>query len=51
LFAKDVVSTRELMSVPAYVFGKVPIYLRFLLKVRPLEWVKTPRDPVSKVSK
>ena len=51
LFAKDVVATRELMSVPAYVFGKVPLYLRFLLKLTPLEWVKTPRDPVSKVSK
>ncbi len=43
-FARHIVSARELLSVPAYVLGKVPLYLRFLLKKGQLEWVRTRRD-------
>lgn len=43
-FAPQVVSGRELWSVPAYVFSKLPIYLKFLLKKSQVEWVRTKRD-------
>jgi len=42
-FARSVVSLRELMSVPGYVFAKLPIYVR-LLRARQVEWVRTHRD-------
>ena len=47
-FAPQVVSGRELLSVPAYVFGKLPIYLKFLLKKGQVEWVRTKRDAAAK---
>lgn len=43
-FARHIVGLRELLSVPAYVCAKVPLYLRFLLNKGPLEWVRTKRD-------
>jgi hypothetical protein len=47
-FAPQVVSGRELWSVPAYVFSKLPIYLKFLLKKGQVEWVRTKRDAAAK---
>ncbi len=44
-FARHVVSGRELLSVPAYVLGKIPLYMRLLLKKGQAEWVRTKRDP------
>lgn len=44
-FARHVVSGRELLSVPAYVLGKIPLYLRLLLKKGQVEWVRTKRGP------
>lgn len=44
-FARHVVSGAELLSVPAYVLGKLPIYWRLLLKKGQVEWVRTKRDP------
>ncbi len=46
-FARHVVSGAELLSVPAYVLGKLPIYWRLLLKKGQVEWVRTQRDPSS----
>lgn len=37
------VSLKELLSVPAYVVVKIPIYFNFLRK-RQVEWVRTKRD-------
>ncbi|MES2888976.1 MAG: glycosyltransferase [Pseudomonadota bacterium] len=46
-FARDIVSGAEFLSVPGYVLGKVPIYLRLLLKKGQVEWVRTERDPAA----
>lgn len=42
-FARHIVSLRELLSVPAYVLAKLPIYARLFTK-RQAEWVRTKRD-------
>ena len=42
-FGRRIVSLGELMSVPAYMLGKVPMYLRALRR-RQVEWVRTRRD-------
>ena len=49
-FAQHVVSARELLSVPVYALGKVPLYLRLLLKKERAEWVRTKRDTGSSQS-
>lgn len=41
-WGRTVVSARDLLSVPWYVLGKLPIYLGFLRK-RQKEWVRTDR--------
>jgi cellulose synthase/poly-beta-1,6-N-acetylglucosamine synthase-like glycosyltransferase len=41
-FASGVVSARDLLAVPGYVLGKLPIYGRFLRR-RQLDWVRTKR--------
>ena len=41
-WGKDVVTLMELFSIPLYILGKIPIYLRFLTR-RQKEWVKTDR--------
>lgn len=41
-WGKGVVTLMELLSVPFYILGKIPIYLRFLTR-RQKEWVKTDR--------
>ena len=42
-FGRKAVSLRELGTVPLYVLGKVPMYVRMLWK-RQTEWVRTKRD-------
>jgi cellulose synthase/poly-beta-1,6-N-acetylglucosamine synthase-like glycosyltransferase len=42
-FGRSAVSLWELLSVPAYVLRKIPIYLKLLGK-RQVEWVRTKRD-------
>lgn len=46
-FGRGIVSAGELLSVPAYVVAKIPIYAR-LLKNRQMEWVRTKRDGSTK---
>ena len=41
--ARHVVSLRELLGVPLYVLGKLPIYAR-LFGHRQVEWIRTKRD-------
>jgi cellulose synthase/poly-beta-1,6-N-acetylglucosamine synthase-like glycosyltransferase len=41
--ARHIVSLRELLGVPLYVLGKLPIYAR-LFGQRQVEWVRTKRD-------
>jgi cellulose synthase/poly-beta-1,6-N-acetylglucosamine synthase-like glycosyltransferase len=43
-FARHVISAAGLLSIPRYIISKVPIYLNFLLKKTPLDWVRTHRD-------
>lgn len=42
-FGKSIISLRELLSVPLYIFGKVSLYIKFLVK-RQVEWVRSSRD-------
>jgi cellulose synthase/poly-beta-1,6-N-acetylglucosamine synthase-like glycosyltransferase len=42
-FGRSIVSLQELLTAPAYVLGKIPIYIK-LLKKRQVEWVRTKRD-------
>jgi cellulose synthase/poly-beta-1,6-N-acetylglucosamine synthase-like glycosyltransferase len=42
-FGRDVVSARQLMSVPAYVLWKLPIYASLLLGGAERRWVRTQR--------
>lgn len=42
-FARNDISLKNLLSVPFYLFWKIPIYLAFLLK-RQQAWVRTERD-------
>jgi len=42
-FGRSIVSARELMGVPTYMLGKIPMYLRALRR-RQVEWVRTRRD-------
>ncbi len=44
---RHIVSLRELMGVPGYVLGKLPLYAR-LFKGRQVEWVRTERDDKSR---
>jgi hypothetical protein len=46
-FGRAVVSARDLMSVPAYILSKLPIYSAFFSK-RQVKWVRTERDNESK---
>jgi len=41
-FASDIVTWADIMKVPLYVFGKLPIYARFVFD-RQVEWVRTKR--------
>jgi len=41
-WGRDVVSLSELLSIPTYIAGKLPVYLSFLFK-RQTEWVRTDR--------
>ena len=41
-WGKGIVTFQELLSVPLYIMGKIPIYLRFFTR-RQKEWVKTDR--------
>jgi cellulose synthase/poly-beta-1,6-N-acetylglucosamine synthase-like glycosyltransferase len=43
-FARHVITARELLSVPAYVLSKVPLYVRLLAHKGQVEWVRTKRD-------
>jgi cellulose synthase/poly-beta-1,6-N-acetylglucosamine synthase-like glycosyltransferase len=45
--ARNIVSLGELLSVPGYVLGKIPIYLK-LFTARQMEWVRTKRDRSAK---
>ena len=42
-FGRNIVSLAELLSVPGYMLGKVPMYMRALRR-RQTEWVRTRRD-------
>lgn len=42
-FGRSAVSLRELATVPLYIVGKLPMYLRMLWR-RQTEWVRTKRD-------
>ena len=42
-FGRAVVSLKDLLGVPAYMIGKIPMYLRALRR-RQVEWVRTRRD-------
>ncbi len=42
-FARQIVSVGDLLAVPAYVFGKLPVYAR-LLRRRQVAWIRTKRD-------
>ena len=42
-FGRASVSLKDLMGVPAYMVGKIPMYLRALRR-RQVEWVRTRRD-------
>ena len=42
-FGRDIVSPSEAFRVVKYVFGKIPLYLRFLVR-RQVEWVRSKRD-------
>lgn len=45
--ARQIVTGRELLSLPLYVAAKVPVYLRLFTK-RQVEWVRTKRDDPSR---
>jgi cellulose synthase/poly-beta-1,6-N-acetylglucosamine synthase-like glycosyltransferase len=40
---RDLVRPAEMLSVPWYIFAKIPLYLRFVFK-RQKKWVRTDRD-------
>lgn len=42
-FGRSIVSLKDLLGVPAYMIGKIPMYLRALRR-RQAEWVRTRRD-------
>lgn len=42
-FGREIISLRQLLSIPYYILAKVPIYLRFVFK-RQSEWVRSKRD-------
>ena len=42
-FGRPIISARELIGVPGYMLGKIPMYLRALRR-RQVEWVRTRRD-------
>ena len=43
LFGRDIITARELLSIPAYVAGKLPLYFDFIRR-RERQWVRTARD-------
>ena len=46
-FGRQAVSMKELLSVPAYILAKLPIYARLIGK-RQAEWVRTKRDDAAR---
>ena len=42
-FGQQIVSIGELLLAPAYVFGKLPVYVRIISRGKS-EWVRTKRD-------
>ena len=42
-FGRHLLSGRELLTMPAYAFRKIPLYLAYLVK-RQTAWVRTERD-------
>lgn len=50
-FCRDVVPASALLSIPAYMFKKLPIYASFLFRRGEKQWVRTARDPVPNESK
>ena len=42
-FGRNIVKFSELMTVPFYVLGKIPLYIKFVFK-RQSEWVRSKRD-------
>ena len=42
-YAADIIRVRDLLTVPAYVLRKLPLYARFVF-ARQREWVRTKRD-------
>ncbi len=42
-FARHIISLKQLCYVPVYMFLKIPLYLRFLVR-RQVEWVRSKRD-------
>lgn len=42
-FGRQLFSWRDLVGIPAYVIGKMPLYLSFIFK-RELKWIRTKRD-------
>ena len=42
-FGRNVVTLRDLMTLPSYVAAKIPVYVRLFTK-RQVEWVRTKRD-------
>ena len=45
--ARHIVSVDELLSVPCYIFAKIPIYLK-LFTARQRQWVRTKREGPTK---
>jgi cellulose synthase/poly-beta-1,6-N-acetylglucosamine synthase-like glycosyltransferase len=45
-FCRSLIPARVLLSIPFYVFWKLPLYLRFLVKPQ-TQWVRTERDSAS----
>jgi len=42
-WGRDLLTARDLLSIPLYVLGKLPVYLGFLRK-RETSWIRTERD-------
>ncbi|MBW4569872.1 MAG: hypothetical protein KME31_18165 [Tolypothrix carrinoi HA7290-LM1] len=45
-FARQDLPLHELLTIPFYVFWKIPVYLQFLVKPQSV-WVRTERDKIS----
>jgi hypothetical protein len=47
-FGRDILPFGSILSVPSYVFGKLPLYRQILFGSRGSQWVRTDRDKPEK---